>query len=437
MTDMNWRTLTQVGADTPTGAMLRSYWQPVLLSSELSERDGPPLRVRLLGEDLIAFRDTSGAVGLVGTHCPHRGASLFFGRNEQHGLRCIYHGWKFDRTGRCLEMPNEPPESEFKDRIRHLAYPCEERGGIIWAYMGPEGKAPALPDFEWLHVADSQRYITKHTQDCNWLQALEGDMDSSHVGFLHSTLDKRVPGVATADGGPARQYLANSLQPRFEVMPTEFGLVIGARRPVGEEKDYWRVTAYVMPFYALIPPTGDAPLRVNIWHPTDDEHTMVWRIDYHPVRPISAAELDNFRSGLFAHVNPAEYLPPDSGPGSRWRPLANKDNDYLIDRDAQRGSSFSGLKGFWLQDRVVTESMGPIYDRRQENLRSSDAGVVQVRRLLLRTLERMQEGHAPPAIDPALHRARAVAMELPRTASWIDAVGSPTHAQAGSWRVSP
>jgi phenylpropionate dioxygenase-like ring-hydroxylating dioxygenase large terminal subunit len=417
--------------------MMRSYWQPVLLSTELPERDGAPLRVRLVGEDLIAFRDTSGQVGLLGTHCPHRGASLFFGRNEQNGLRCIYHGWKFDRTGQCVDMPNEPPESEFKQRIRHLAYRCEERGGIIWTYMGPEGKAPPLPDFEWLHVPDNQRYITKHTQDCNWLQALEGDMDSSHVGFLHSTLDKRVPGVATADAGPARQYLGNSLQPHFEVLPTEFGLLIGARRAVGDNKDYWRVTAYVMPFYALIPPTGDAPLRVNIWHPTDDESTMVWRIDYHPARPITTAELDNFRSGLFAHVNPVEYLPPDSRPGGHWRPLANIDNDYLIDRDAQRSSSFSGLKGFWLQDRVVTESMGPIYDRRQENLRSSDAGVVQVRRLLLRTLEAMQQGKLPPATDPALHRARAVAMELPRTASWIEAVREPPHVRPESWRVSP
>lgn len=437
MPDITWRTLTQVDADTPTGRLMRSYWQPVLLSAELPEPDGAPARVRLLGEDLIAFRDTSGSVGLVGTHCPHRGASLFFGRNEQHGLRCIYHGWKFDRTGRCLDMPNEPPESGFKDRVRHLAYQCEERGGIVWAYMGSEGKAPPMPDFEWLHVGENHRYITKHTQDCNWLQALEGDMDSSHVGFLHSTLDKRVPGVASADAGPARQYLANSLHPHFEVLPTEFGLLIGARRTLGGDIDYWRVTAYVMPFYALIPPTGDAPLRVNIWHPIDDQNTMVWRIDYHPVRPITSAELDNFRSGLFAHVNPAEYLPPDPRPGGRWRPLANKENDYLIDRQAQQHASFTGLRGFWLQDRVATESMGPIYDRTQENLRSSDAGVVQVRRLLIRTLEAMQQEKAPPALDPALHRSRAVAMELPRAASWIEEVRKSAHAHAQAWRVSP
>jgi hypothetical protein len=220
-------------------------------------------------------------------------------------------------------------------------------------------------------------------------------------------------------------------------MPTEFGLLIGACRPVDNDRDYWRVTAYLMPFYALIPPTGDAPLRVNIWHPTDDENTLVWRIDYHPLRPLTDAELEGFRSGLFAHVNPDEYLPPTSAPTGRWRPLANKHNDYLIDRQAQRAASFSGLKGFWLQDRVATESMGPIYDRAQENLRSSDRGVIQVRRLLIRTLETFQnKGGRPPAVDPATHRTRAVAMELPRNASWTEFVREPAVAQ-GSWRVSP
>jgi phthalate 4,5-dioxygenase oxygenase subunit len=436
MSKVDWRTLTQVGANTPMGTMLRSYWQPVLLSSELPERDGPPVRVRLLGEDLIAFRDSSGEVGLLGNHCPHRGASLFFGRNEQHGLRCVYHGWKFDRTGRCVDMPNEAPESDFKHRIRQTAYPCDEQGGIIWAYMGPEGKAPPAPSFEWLQVPSGHRYITKHTQDCNWLQALEGDMDSSHVGFLHSTLNKHVPGIQTAVG-PAREYLGKSLQPHFEVMLTDFGLLIGARRQVGEDKDYWRVTAYLMPFYAMIPPTGDAPLRVNIWHPTDDENTLVWRIDYHPVRPLTNAELDNFRSGLFAHVNPAEYQPPSSAAAGRWRPLADKSNDFLIDRTEQQTTSFSGLQGFWLQDRVVTESMGPIYDRSKENLRTSDAGVIQVRRLLIRTLEAMQgEGTRLPGIDAACYRASAASMELPRNSSWTEFVRRLATEQ-GSWRISP
>jgi phthalate 4,5-dioxygenase len=418
------------------GALMRRYWIPALFASQLPGPDCPPVRVNLMGERLVAFRDTRGRIGLLGERCPHRTASLFFGRNEEGGLRCVYHGWKFDRTGRCVDMPNESPESDFKHRIRHTAYPCDEQGGIIWAYMGPGGKGPPAPSFEWLQVPGGHRYITKHTQDCNWLQALEGDMDSSHVGFLHSTLNKRVPGIQTAVG-PAREYLGKSLQPHFEVMLTDFGLLIGARRQVGEDKDYWRVTAYLMPFYAMIPPTGDAPLRVNIWHPTDDENTLVWRIDYHPVRPLTNAELDNFRSGLFAHVNPAEYQPPTSVAAGRWRPLADKSNDFLIDRTEQQTASFSGLKGFWLQDRVVTESMGPIYDRSKENLRTSDAGVIQVRRLLIRTLEAMQrEGARLPGIDAACHRARAASMELPRNASWTEFVRKPA-AEQGSWRISP
>jgi phenylpropionate dioxygenase-like ring-hydroxylating dioxygenase large terminal subunit len=431
----NYATLTQVESGSPMGLMLRRYWQPVLLSKELPENDGPPVRVRLLGEDLLAFRTTSGQIGLVGNHCPHRGASLFFGRNEGEGLRCIYHGWKFDINGSCVDMPNEPSNSAFQSRIRHTAYPCEEIGGFIWAYMGPPALKPPTPRFEWLTAPEGHLYVSKHTQDCNWLQALEGDMDSSHVGFLHGTLHQRVPGIATAEG-PARKYLAEGLQPTLEVVQTEFGILVGSRRAISEEKNYWRVTAYLMPYYAMIPPTGDAPLRVNIWQPVDNENSIVWRIDYHPARPLTEVELQDFRSGEFAHVAPDEFQPATTAPGGRWRPMADKTNDYLIDRKAQETDSYSGLKGFWLQDRVVTESMGPIYDRSRENLRSSDAGVVQLRRLLARTVDDVQGGKAPPALDPATHQARAVAMELSRNAEWKASVPKGVLART-TWQTSP
>src|SRR4051794_33699126 len=173
--------LTRVGPGTPTGELLRRYWQPALLAAELPEPDGAPLRVRLLGEDLVAFRDTSGQVGLLGAHCPHRGASLFFGRNEECGLRCVYHGWKFDVTGQCVDMPSEPPESNFKDKIHHIAYPCAERGGVIWAYLGPSSPVPPLPALEWINLPPEQRFQAKRMQYCNWVQALEGDIDQSHV----------------------------------------------------------------------------------------------------------------------------------------------------------------------------------------------------------------------------------------------------------------
>jgi phthalate 4,5-dioxygenase oxygenase subunit len=428
--------LTRVSAGTPMGALLRRYWQPALLSSELPERNGPPMRVRLLGEDLIAFRDTAGRIGLLGNHCSHRGASLFFGRNEECGLRCVYHGWKFDVDGNCVDMPNVSPENDFKHKIHHLAYPCVERGGVIWTYMGPAGTAPVLPDFEWVSLPESQRYITKHNQDCNWVQALEGDVDSSHNGFVHGFLDKRVPGLESAEG-PARRYLAQSLQPKIEVELTDFGLYMGARRAVAGGNEYCRVTAFLMPFYTFIPPTGDAPLRANIWQPVDDFSTLVWRLDYHPMRNLTAAELDGLRSGLFAHVGVDGFSPPTSQGGGRWRAIADRSNDYLIDRDAQRNVSFSGLRGFWLQDRVVTESMGPIYDRSQEHLGTSDIGVIQLRRLLLEAADAVAAGTAPPGLDPASHNVRAVSMELAKGASWIDRARAAAVAECRAWQKSP
>jgi nitrite reductase/ring-hydroxylating ferredoxin subunit len=419
------------------GSLLRRYWQPLLLSSELPERDGPPVRVRLLGEDLVAFRDTAGRVGALGNHCPHRGTSLFFGRNEECGIRCVYHGWKFDVDGNCVDMPNVSAENDFKHKIRHIAYPCVERGGVIWTYMGPAGTAPVVPEFEWLHLPESHRYITKHTQDCNWVQALEGDIDSSHNGFVHGLLDKRVPGLPSA-AGPARGYLAQRLRPKIEILPTDFGLYMGARRALDGGKEYCRITAFLMPFYAFIPPTGDAPLRANIWQPIDDSNTLVWRLDYHPMRSLTVSELAGLRSGLFAHVGEDGLLPPNSQSGGRWRVAANRSNDYLIDRAAQRTESFSGLKGFWLQDLVVTETMGPIFDRSHEHLGSSDIGVIQLRRLLLATADALAAGNAPPpGLDAASHGVRAVSIELNEGTPWIDAARAAARTEARPWHRSP
>src|SRR5574341_1554797 len=185
----NNETLCRVGPGTAMGALLRRYWLPLLLSSELPERDGAPVRVRHLGESLIAFRDTDGQVGLVAENCPHRGASLFFGRNEESGLRCVYHGWKFDTWGACVDMPNEPPGSSFKHKVRIAAYPGVEWGGVIWIYMGPPELQPEVPQFEWGLLPQSHRVIVRWAQECNFAQAMEGDLDTTHVSFLHKTLD--------------------------------------------------------------------------------------------------------------------------------------------------------------------------------------------------------------------------------------------------------
>jgi phthalate 4,5-dioxygenase len=201
---------------TPMGDLMRRYWIPVLTSSELPKPDCPPRRVKLLGEKLVAFRDSTGKPGLVDERCPHRGASLFFGRNEEAGLRCVYHGWKFDRDGRCVDMPSEPADSTFKNKVRLIAYPCIERGGVIWAYMGPEGTQPHFPHLEWLLVPDSHRHTTRHLQECNWFQAFEGGFDNSHVRFLHrGTSERPVP--------PGRHV-------GFEAVPADFGFIAARAR---------------------------------------------------------------------------------------------------------------------------------------------------------------------------------------------------------------
>ncbi|MPZ15404.1 MAG: Rieske 2Fe-2S domain-containing protein, partial [Chloroflexi bacterium] len=213
--------LTRVGPATPMGQLLRQYWIPVVRSEELADPDGEPMRVRLLGEDLILFRDTSGRVGLLEDHCSHRGASLFFGRNEADGLRCVYHGWKYDVAGACVDMPNEPPESNFKDKIRHRAYPCREYGGMIWSYLGPRDVPPELPKLEWALVGAEQRNLTPVLRECNWVQALEGDIDTSHLYFLHARLDPREERGPQNDNGVYHE----DRHPRLHLVDTPYGVM--------------------------------------------------------------------------------------------------------------------------------------------------------------------------------------------------------------------
>src|SRR6266568_3003316 len=245
--------LTLAGAGTPMGTLLRRFWFPAFLSEELPEPDCPPIRITLMGEALVAFRDSTGQVGLLGQHCPHRGASLFFGRNEECGLRCVYHGWKYDIHGNCVDMPNEPPESNFKDKIRHIAYPCLERGGIVWTYMGPEGLESPAPEFEWATVPASQRYASRHSQECNWLQALEGGIDTSHVPFLHR-------GARAADPDDWQPDPITNIVFDYHFAPTDYGLMFGSPRPLEGGRAHWSVVQWMMPWHKIIPPlAADAP----------------------------------------------------------------------------------------------------------------------------------------------------------------------------------
>ncbi len=234
--------ITRVGLGTPMGTLMRQYWLPALVATELPEPDCNPVRIKLLGEELIAFRDSEGRVGLLGNHCPHRGASLFFGRNEESGLRCVYHGWKFDVTGQCVDMPSEPPESTFKHRIRTTAYPCVERGGVVWTYMGTRVPPPPLPDIEPNMLPDGQWSVGVTMRNCNWLQGLEGDIDTSHLQFLHHGC------VKPEDVRPNTMsyYALLNRAPRYEVTDTPGGTMYGAYRPAGEGRRYWRIAHFLV-----------------------------------------------------------------------------------------------------------------------------------------------------------------------------------------------
>ncbi len=267
--------LCRVGPGTTMGNMMREYWIPAARSDELPSPDCPPLRVRLLGEDLIAFRVTSGEVGLMQNSCPHRGASMFFGRNEEEGLRCVYHGWKFDVNGNCIDMPSEPAESNFKSKVHARSYPAHERGSIIWAYMGPRETPPPLPDFEANMLADGGYAIYNIFQECNYMQGWEGEMDTVHQAFLHFGSEQ----PRDIQPGTAGFYIARHRDAKFSVIDTEFGCSYGAYRPAEDDTYYWRIAHQMLPFWAMIP-TGTLGLEIRsrAYVPIDDDHTMMWTI---------------------------------------------------------------------------------------------------------------------------------------------------------------
>jgi phthalate 4,5-dioxygenase oxygenase subunit len=369
--------LTRVGPGTAMGELFRRFWLPALMPSELPEPDCAPVRVRLLGEDLVAFRATDGQVGFLAANCPHRGASLFFGRNEEAGLRCVYHGWKFDTLGNCLDMPNEPAESDFRTRVNAVAYPAAEWGGMTWIYMGPPDLEPRLPEMEWCLVPDSHRVVRRWIHETNYAQAAEGDIDTAHISFLHR---RAVAGVAGLEAG-------KDLAPKLTVKETDYGFVYGGRREPEQDVYHWRLTQWLLPFFSVIP--GEYPLTGHGYVPIDDEHTSVVGYRYHAERPMTAAERAVVENGVqtVPRIDPATLLP-----------IANRHNDYLIDRHMQRMVNYSGIVGISEQDMAMTQSMGRVFDRSKEHLGTSDVAVIAMRRLLLRLAHNLQsEGSGPYA----------------------------------------
>ena len=378
--------LTRVGPGTLMGNLLRRYWVPALLSLEVPEPDSPPVRVRILGVDLVAFRDTAGKVGLFVQACPHRGASLFFGRNEEDGLRCVYHGWKFDVTGACMDMPSEPAESNFKNKVRVVAYPTHEWNGYVWAYMGPpetmkpfREPAPSLPREQWP--------VYRVLSECNWVQALEGNIDTSHISYLHRNLDHFTmePDDTDKPGVPTNEMSTfirgHDRAPRVEIQDTWYGFRYAGLRTTPNGYLHVRMTEYILPFTTRV---ATLPLSNTLGF-----GSMIPRDDYTCWRGAGGATVE--RTGL--HSSPRGGIAPSD---------QSKANDFLIDREKQKSFSYTGIMGIGQQDMAVTESMGPIYERTNERLGTTDRAIIRMRRLLIKAAKELENGIEPVTADTSL-----------------------------------
>jgi phthalate 4,5-dioxygenase oxygenase subunit len=385
--------LTRVGPGTPMGSMMRRYWVPVLLSEELPEPDGTPIRVRLLGEDLVAFRDTQQRVGLLDEACAHRCASLAYGRNDEGGLRCIYHGWKYDVHGNVLETPAEPAvgarhASPFRDRIKHLAYPTREAAGVIWTYMGPAEAMPPFPSWEWLALPRGRLLVTKIFEDCSYAQGVEGSIDSAHSDYLHSS---------DIFGRPKDHA------PRLEPEDTPYGFRYAAIRRMDADANrtkYVRLTLFAFPFYCIIPPfrkPGEEVILHQAWVPIDDEHNWFFTFAYNRLGPLPETNRDH-----------AVQFGLDRNYG---RPLRRRENTHLQDRAAMKAGNWSGIMGVNSQDFTMVESMGPVAPRYKEHLGASDVAVIRMRRRMLEAVRAFMDGADPPGLDPSLDYGRIASEE--------------------------
>jgi phenylpropionate dioxygenase-like ring-hydroxylating dioxygenase large terminal subunit len=412
------------------GELLRRFWLPALLPSELPAPDCEPVRVRLLGEDLVAFRDTEGKLGLIDGYCAHRRAHLFFGRNEECGIRCIYHGWKFDVDGNCVDMPTEPVESSFKDKVRLTSYPLREYGGILWTFMGPKGDVPDLPCFTFAQVPDGHRFVMKRFQECNFAQALEGGIDSAHTSYLHTTLDfhrrtqsyqekakalrERFEKDPDSLGSDQLDFLFRTADnaPRVVAKEMDYGLIVAARRNL-DDLYYWRFNQFLMPFYTMPPrnPGGHA------FVPIDDDRCWVWTFGCKLDRPYTADEILGMKRGTVSG-------PFGSEVDERFFPLHNKANDFLIDRQLQRDYNFTGIVGTGNQDMAAQVSMGPVTDRTREHLGVTDVGIIEMRRVLIDAAKDLCEGKEPPAARnaEAFSGVQGVSIVRPCKASLDDCV---------------
>jgi phthalate 4,5-dioxygenase len=385
--------LTQIGPKTPGGELMRRYWQPVALGEELP-KDRAPLRVQILGEDLVLFRDDQGRPGLLGLHCSHRGTDLSYGRVEDGGLRCLYHGWLYDICGRVIEQPGEPGGGIHKDAVRHPAYPCQEAGGIILAYMGP-GEPPLIPNYDFLTASREYRTVVKIFHNCSYLQGNEGNIDPVHLSFLHQYLNEAqvarlriVPGSNVTDN----TLLGNDIAPTIEVEIKDYGLRIYTLRNAGPDKRYLRVTNFVMPNLSAFGGTTVGDGYAVHWHvPIDDTHHWKYIFMFSRSKPLD----DELRNRSRAELTP------------EYRLMRNAANRYQQDRESMKTKTFTGMGiNFQAHDAFATESQGPVQDRTQEHPVSSDKAILAARKLLLNAIKDVQEGRQPQHVirDASLNR---------------------------------
>lgn len=407
--------LTRVGPGTPMGNLFRRFWLPAALASELAEPDGSPVRLRILGEDLLAFRDTAGRVGIVEAYCSHRLAPLYFGRNEKMGIRCPYHGWKFDLTGACVEVPNAPMSEAARQRLAIKGYPAQEAGGLIWIYMGPKDKMPQLPGLEWLNLPSDRVFTARWLQRSNYMQGVEGEIDTTHISFLHSVHAKEKDHTKAS----SVQLAAADGAPEITLRETPYGFHYGARRKF-EGQDLWRITQWLLPMYSLIPRSTTYPFTAGngrAWVPVDDSNTTSFHYFFRADRPFDDADLQEFSGGkLFPPKRKRVAIRLQQGHTiDTWLPEANIDNDYLMDRELQRTENFTGIYGANDQDRSLQESMPRdeagvnVVDRTREHLVGSDLAIVTARRRLIELARDLQQGKEPAQPHASeLYRVRAI-----------------------------
>lgn len=409
--------VTQTGPDTPGGDFMRHYWHPVGLSSELTP-GGAPIARRILGEDLLLVRDEAGRAGLMGLLCAHRCADLSYGRVEAGGLRCLYHGWLYDVTGRVLEMPAEPPESTYKDRVRQLAYPCIERGGLIFAYLGT-GEPPLLPNYEFLGYPEEHRLLSVTFLNCNWLQSFEGEIDPSHLSYLHVPIGKVDTRPVPGGSKPADELYKVDGHPKLDIEKTDYGMRCFSVRKTGGGQQYLRITNFILPHMsAIIGNEGRIGEGYNAhWHvPMDDTHHL--RIDY-VFNRLHAP--DKLRNDVAAgEIRPDGFL------------VRNASNRYLQDREEMKTATYTGMGPYFpAHDAWATETPGPIHDRRREHLATSDVCIIGARRILIDAIHGVQNGETPPHVirneaDNDMSDIAVISAIIPDTVDyktgWRDAV---------------